>query len=44
MFCFLQRWKIDRALDEGDALTPRAEAHVARCADCRRHHSTRHNS
>jgi len=38
MFCFLQRWKIDRALDEGDALTPRAEAHVARCADCRRHH------
>jgi len=38
MFCFLQRWKIDRALDEGDALTGRAEAHVARCADCRRHH------
>ena len=38
MFCFLQRWKIDRALDEGDALTPRAEAHVTRCADCRRHH------
>ena len=38
MFCFLQRWKIDRALDEGDALTPRTEAHVARCADCRRHH------
>ena len=38
MFCFLQRWKIDRALDEGDALTPRAEAHMARCADCRRHH------
>ena len=38
MFCFLQRWKIDRALDEGDALNPRTEAHVARCADCRRHH------
>jgi hypothetical protein len=38
MFCFLQRWKIDRALDEGDALAPRTEAHVARCADCRRHH------
>ena len=38
MFCFLQRWKIDRALDEGTALTPRTEAHVARCADCRRHH------
>ena len=38
MFCFLQRWKIDRALDEGDALTPRTETHVARCADCRRHH------
>ena len=38
MFCFLQRWKIDRALDEDDALTSRTEAHVARCADCRRHH------
>jgi hypothetical protein len=38
MFCFLQRWKIDRALDEGDALAPRTEAHVAHCADCRHHH------
>jgi hypothetical protein len=38
MFCFLQRWKIDRALDEGDALAPRTEAHVAHCADCRQHH------
>ncbi len=38
MFCFLQRWNIDRALDEGDALAPRTEAHVARCADCRQHH------
>ena len=37
MFCFLQRWGIDRALDEGDALAPHTEAHVARCADCRRH-------
>ncbi|MDE2680039.1 MAG: hypothetical protein OSB29_01580 [Verrucomicrobiota bacterium] len=38
MFCFLKRWKIDRALDEGNALAPRTEAHVARCADCRHHH------
>ncbi|MBC8327009.1 MAG: hypothetical protein H8E27_15420 [Verrucomicrobia subdivision 3 bacterium] len=38
MFCFLQRWNIDRALDEGDILAPRTKAHVARCADCRLHH------
>ncbi len=42
MFCFLQRWKIDRALDEGDALTPRLEAHVTRCADCHRHYEQQH--
>ena len=42
MFCFLHRWKIDRALDEGDALTPRVKAHVARCADCHRHHEQQH--
>ena len=42
MFCFLQRWKIDRALDEGDALTPRLEAHVTRCVDCHRHYEQQH--
>ncbi len=38
MFCFLYRWKIDRALDESGALSARTQAHVARCAHCRQHH------
>ena len=42
MFCFLQRWKIDRALDEGDALTPHVKAHMTRCTDCHRHHEQQH--
>ena len=42
MYCILQRWKIDRALDEGDALTPRLEAHVTRCVDCHRHYEQQH--
>ena len=35
MFCTMYRWLISRSLDSGQALSPRAEAHVARCEACR---------
>ena len=35
MFCTITRWLISRSLDSGQALSPRAEAHVARCEACR---------
>ena len=37
MFCFIQRWRIDRALDEGAGLDARTRRHVAECDDCRSH-------
>jgi hypothetical protein len=37
MFCFIQRWRIDRALDEGTELDARARRHVAECDGCRSH-------
>ena len=37
MFCFIQRWRIDRALDEGAQLDARTRRHVAECDDCRSH-------
>lgn len=40
MFCFIQRWRIDRALDEGTELDARARRHVAECDGCRLHRRT----
>jgi hypothetical protein len=37
MFCFIQRWRIDRALDEGAGLNSRTRRHVAECDGCRSH-------
>ncbi len=38
MICFLHRWNIDCALDEGTPLGTGTARHVARCAGCREHH------
>lgn len=37
MFCFIQRWRIDRALDEGTELDAPPRRHMAECDDCRSH-------
>jgi len=40
MFCLIHRWKIDRALDEGQALDHATQSHVDQCNTCRHHHAT----
>ncbi|MHC4202711.1 MAG: hypothetical protein ACYSU0_22195, partial [Planctomycetota bacterium] len=41
MFCRLARWRIDRALDEGEELAPGLQAHLWNCSDCRLYYETR---
>lgn len=38
MVCFLHRWKIDRAMDEGGKLESTTARHLEHCEDCRLHH------
>lgn len=40
MFCLIHRWKIDRALDEGQPLAPTTQSHLKHCGPCRNHHTT----
>ncbi len=43
MFCLIQRWKIDRALDEGQQPDESTRSHMEHCAECSRHHQTQRN-
>ena len=38
MFCLIHRWKINRALDDNQSLSARANPHLERCPTCRAHH------
>ena len=38
MFCLIHRWKIDRALDDNQALPAPTQAHLTHCLSCREHH------